>query len=360
MRAIPYALAYFYPLCTVFGFIAGDIWTFSGVFFLFVMTPLMDELSGSKEENPSKALEEDNKRNWLFDLWLWLWVPTQLAIISFGAYKVAYGYLTNLEFIGVALSTGIVTGGIGITIAHELMHRQGLFERALAEILMTMVTYSHFCVEHVYGHHRNVATPEDPATSRFGESVYQFLPRTLYGSLKSAWSLERERCQRSAIPTLSLRNRRFRYILILGIIYALLLAFTPLLVLAYFAIQSLVAVLLLEVINYVEHYGLQRKKLESGRYERVLPKHSWNSTHRLTSFYLFNLPRHADHHYLASRSYYNLRHMEGSPQLPAGYATMLILALFPPLWKKVMDPRVKAWNAIESTIEAPKDLVSAV
>lgn len=359
MKAIPYALAYFYPLCTVLGFIAGDIWTFSGVFFLFVMTPIMDELSGSKEENPSGELEESNKKNLAFDFWLWFWVPVQLAIMIFGGYKVGFEALTTVEFTGVALSTGIVTGGIGITIAHELMHRQGSFERALAEILMTLVSYSHFCVEHVYGHHRNVATPEDPATSRFGESVYQFLPRTLLGTLKSAWVLERERCQRSDIHVLSLRNRRLRYFLTLGTIYGLLAVLTTPLVLAYFAIQSAVAVLLLEVINYVEHYGLQRKKLESGRYERVLPKHSWNSTHRLTSFYLFNLPRHADHHYLASRPYYNLRHMEGSPQLPAGYATMLLLALFPPVWKKVMDPRVKAWNAIEATIEAPKDLVSA-
>lgn len=359
MKAIPYALAYFYPLCTVLGFMGGDIWTFSGVFFLFVMTPIMDELSGSKEENPSGEVEEGNKRNLAFDFWLWLWVPVQLAIMIFGGYKVAFEALTTVEFIGVSLSTGIVTGGIGITIAHELMHRQGSFERALAEILMTLVSYSHFCVEHVYGHHRNVATPEDPATSRFGESVYQFLPRTLFGTLKSAWTLEKARCQRSDIHFLSLRNRRFRYLITLGTIYGLLAALTTPLVLAYFAIQSAVAVLLLEVINYVEHYGLQRKMLESGRYERVLPKHSWNSTHRLTSFYLFNLPRHADHHYLASRPYYNLRHMEDSPQLPAGYATMLLLALFPPVWKKVMDPRVKAWNAIESTIEAPKDLVAS-
>ena len=358
MKAFPYALAYIYPLCTVLGFLLGDLWTFAGVFFLFVMTPIMDELSGSKEGNPSEKEEQRNKTSWTFDFWLWLWLPTQLAIMVFGAYKVGFDSITTLEFIGISLSTGIVTGGIGITIAHELMHRQGSFERAIAEILMTSVSYTHFCIEHVYGHHRNVATPEDPATSRFGESVYQFLPRTLFGTLKSAWVLERDRCQRTNIHALSLKNKRFRHALFLGIVYGFLALFTNWFVLAYFVIQSFIAVFLLEVINYVEHYGLQRRLLESGRYERVLPKHSWNSTHRLTSFYLFNLPRHADHHYLASRPYYNLRHMEDSPQLPAGYATMLILALFPPLWKKIMDPRVKAWNAIESTIKAPKDLVS--
>ena len=356
MKAIPYALTYLYPLLTVIGFFAGDIWTFTGVFFLFVMTPIMDELSGSKDNNPN---DQDEKRNYLFDFWLWLWIPTQLVIIIWGLYKTGFEPLTNLEFIGVSLSTGIISGGIGITVAHELMHRQTSFERALAEVLMSSVTYTHFCVEHIYGHHKNVATHEDPATSRFGESFYAFLPRTLSGSLVSAWKLEKDRCMRSNIKTLNLKNCRLRYPIILAVIYGLIsILFGPWSLL-YFVAQGIIAVLLLETINYLEHYGLERKEVESGRYERVLPKHSWNSTHRLTSYYLFNLPRHADHHYLASRPYYKLRHMEDSPQLPAGYATMLILALIPPLWHRTMDHRVVEWRKRAPTIESSRDLITS-
>jgi alkane 1-monooxygenase len=359
MSVLPYFLAYLYPLIAMAGMLAGDIWTFSGVFFLFILTPIMDEISGSKEGNPTSEEEEQNKRNWFFDILLWIWVPLQLGFMTWGFGKIAFDQLTTLEFIGVSLSTGIITGGIGINIAHELMHRQGSFDRALAEILMSLVSYNHFCIEHVYGHHKNVATPNDPATSRFGESLYTFLPRTMFGTLKSAWILERDRCGRANIGRWSLKNRRFRYSLITLALYSSIPALMGPWALLYFVIQSAVAFTLLEVINYVEHYGLQRKEISKGRYERVLPKHSWNSTHRLTSYYLFNLPRHADHHYLASRHYYNLRHMEDSPQLPAGYATMLTIAIFPPLWHKIMDPRVIAWNNKKDLVEAPKDLVSA-
>jgi alkane 1-monooxygenase len=225
------------------------------------------------------------------------------------------------------------------------MHRKTKLHRAGAEILMTSVSYTHFCVEHVLGHHRKVATAEDPATSRFGESFYRFYPRTLIGSLVSAWRLEGERCRKRGISAWSLRNRRTRYALVLAAVYAGVgLAFGPL-GLGLFIAQGVVAFSLLEAINYIEHYGLTRRRLASGRFERVRPEHSWNSAHRVSNWYLFNLARHSDHHYLASREYDRLRHHGSAPQLPSGYAAMVLAALVPPLWFRIMNPRVEAWNA---------------
>jgi alkane 1-monooxygenase len=245
-----------------------------------------------------------------------------------------------LDIVLLAVGTGVLTVGGGINIAHELMHRSRPLDQALAEVLMTSVSYPWFCVEHVLGHHRNVATPADPATARPGESVYAFLPRTLVGGLRSAWALERDRVRRRKLAPFGPRDRRTRYGAWLVLMYGTLAALGWQAVL-FFAVQSLVAVLLLEVTNYLEHYGLQRAPLPGGRFERVQPHHSWNSAHRLTGRFLFNLPRHADHHAWASRPYWQLRHWPDAPQLPAGYTTMLIVALVPPLWRAIMDPRVE-------------------
>ena len=243
---------------------------------------------------------------------------------------------------------GIVAGGGGINVAHELMHRSAPLPRAAAEILMTLVTYPHFCVEHILGHHRNVATPEDPASARRGEMVYLFFLRTVFGGLRSAWHLEGQRVVKKKLRPFGWSDRRMRHPMLVVAVYAAVgLAFGWTGIAVFFG-QSVVAVALLEVINYVEHYGLSRQQNPDGRYERVMPKHSWNSAHRLTGWYLFNLPRHADHHYEARRPYNELRHLEDSPQLPLGYATMVIIALVPPLWFWMMNPRVDQWNAKQS------------
>lgn len=347
------------PSFTALGFYFGGIGMYTGLFFLFLFIPTLDELFGHETANPSKDEEKARAQNVLFDLWVWLWVPFQLAFIGWGLYLTSTASLTTFELVGLILSTGVVTGGIGITAAHELVHRTRAFEQALAEVLMTSVTYTHFCVEHVYGHHKNVATPNDPATSRLGESLYGFIPRTVWGSFWSFWKLEGARCERQNIAWWSLCNCRLRYGLVLAVVYTAIALTLPPLALLYFACQSVIGFLMLEIINYVEHYGLQRKEIEPGRYERVMPKHSWNSTHRLTSWFLFNLPRHADHHYLASRPYYNLMHVEDSPQLPAGYAAMVTLALFPPLWHRVMDHHVENWNQLSAEREQAEQQLRA-
>ena len=209
-------------------------------------------------------------------------MPAQVAILIWVLWHVTHNDLATYEVIGLTISVGMMASGGGINIAHEFMHRKNSFQRAMAEILMTSVSYSHFCVEHVLGHHKHVGTPQDPATARKNENIYLFLPRTLWGGLVSAWRLETDRVRNRKL-TWTLKDRRVRYTFVYGLLIAAIFFNFGLLGVGVFVGQSMMAVLLLEVINYVEHYGLSRKQLENGRYERVLPKHSWNSAHRLTN-----------------------------------------------------------------------------
>lgn len=353
-RVIPYFLVFMFPGLVALGVELGGLWTVLPVLVTFMLVPLLDELVPKDTDNPDESATKgkaDPKR-WIFDVPLLLWVPAQLAMQVYVLIRVGTGFesFTALELVGITLSTGVIAGAGGINIAHELMHRKGKLHRASAEILMTSVSYTHFCVEHILGHHRMVATPEDAASSRRGESIYRFYPRTVSHSLVSAWRLETQRCAKKGIPFYSPKDRRTRYLLVLAAVYAGVgLALGPL-ALGVFVAQGVVAFSLLEAINYIEHYGLARKRLDNGRYERVRPEHSWNSPHRVSNWYLFNLARHSDHHYLASREYDRLRHYDEVPQLPTGYAGMVLMALLPPLYFKVMDPLVDAWNGRGETL----------
>ena len=340
-RVAPFFLVFMFPATMALGVELGGLWTIVPLLVTFGMIPLLDLLLEENHENADEAVGH----RWWFDLPLLAWVPVQLLGTIYVLWRLTTGDFSGLEIVGCVASLGVLNGAGGINIAHELMHRKQPLYRAAAELLMTSVSYTHFCVEHVLGHHRHVATPEDSASSRLGETLYRFYPRTVLGSLGSAWGLERGRCEKRDIAWWSLRDRRTRYTLVLAAVYAgIYLGFGPL-ALGLFIAQGVIAFSLLEAINYVEHYGLARQRLASGKYERVRPEHSWNSAHRVSNYYLFNLARHSDHHYLASREYDRLRHHASAPQLPSGYAGMVILALFPPLWFRVMDARVAAWNA---------------
>jgi alkane 1-monooxygenase len=335
-------LAYLGPALLALGATLGGAWTFLPVAFIFGLLPILDDRIGSSDANPPTATSASR---WQWDLALWLFVPVQTAAILLVLHRVTRGDASVTEMIGLTVSLGVISGSGGIVIAHELMHRATRFPRVLAEILMTEASYAHFCIEHVFGHHRHVATPLDPASSRRGEGVFAFVPRSILGGAASAWRIETERVARRGIAW-SMADARLRMPLVMAIVYAGVAAgFGAMGVLVFFA-QSAIAVTLLEVINYLEHYGLTRREVAPGRYERVGPEHSWNSSHRVSNLYLFNLARHSDHHYLASRPYEMLRHWDEreAPQLPTGYAAMLLVALVPPLWFKVMDPRVDAWT----------------
>ncbi len=353
MKAVHYSVAYLVPLSALAGLWAGGLWTLAPVLFVFVLVPFVDESVGDDEVNPTAQQEADRAADPWFRRVVRGWVPLQLTVLIAALITVAGGGLSAVELVGLILAVG-VTGGVGINAAHELMHRRPAMDRALAEVLMTAVSYPHFCVEHVHGHHKRVATEEDPATARLGETVYGFVPRSILGGVSSFAAIEaRLAGKRGATGTL--HDRRVRYALNLVVAGALASWIGGALGLLLFAAQSVVAIVMLEVINYIEHYGLQRKRDANGRYERTQPEHSWNSAHAITGRLLFGLPRHSDHHFLASREYPILRHHAHAPQLPAGYATMFLIALAPPLWRRVMDERVERLRAIDP----PRDMAYA-
>jgi alkane 1-monooxygenase len=232
-----------------------------------------------------------------------------------------------------------VVAGIGINTAHELGHKRASLEKWLSKVALAQTGYGHFFIEHNRGHHVRVATPEDPASSRLGESFWAFLPRTVVGSVRSSWGLERERLGRSNISPWNWRNDILQAWAMTVVLFAALTAIFGLVVLPYLLIQAL-GFILLEVVNYLEHYGLLRQRREDGRYERCLPEHSWNSNNVASNVLLYHLQRHSDHHANPTRRYQALRHVDEAPQLPTGYAGMILLALVPPLWRRVMDPRL--------------------
>lgn len=338
MRALPFLVIFLLPLGVARGFAHGGLFAFVTPFVVFGVVPLLDALLGLDTRNPSD--DEARGGRWAFRLLTWLAVPVQGALVLGGAYLLATRPYTLAEIVGLTLSVGVTTGAMGITVAHELVHRTSRLDRFLGQLLLLLVGYMHWGIEHVAGHHKWVATPRDPATSRRGESVFAFVVRSVVGSYRSAVEIERTRGAERGRGPFHPRARMLWFTLLPLALGAALVGLLGGTAGAFFFGQSAVAVALLEVVNYVEHYGLRRREIAPGRYERVTPLHSWNASHRLTNWFLFNLQRHSDHHAYPQRPYETLRHFDESPQLPHGYATMVLLALVPPLWRRVMDPRV--------------------
>lgn len=338
----PFTVVFVVPASVVAGHLLGGGWYWMTPLIVFGAIPLFDHLIGIDPSNPLPQKVAEPPRPTLWQIITWLCAPLQVALVVWGGSVITSGNLGFWDTLGFTLSMGISSGVVGINASHELQHRvTSRFEVWLSRALLMSVGYMHWAIEHVAGHHRHVATPRDPATARLGESFYQFLPRTVIGGLKSAIQIERQRLARLKHRPPFLHNRVIRYG-ILQLLFAVILAALwgwP--AMAYWLAQSSVAVILLELINYIEHYGLLRERRGAG-YEPVRVDHSWNSSHWLTNRFLFNLQRHADHHFRPGRRYPYLRHFEESPQLPTGYAGMLLLALAPPLWRAVMDHRVMA------------------
>lgn len=302
----------------------GIFWWF-GPLFVFGVMPLMDQIGGNDTTNPPESvikwLENDHFYRWC----TYLFIPIQLAATVFAAWMWSTGNLSVLESIGLAISLGTVNG-IAIADAHELGHKREQLEKWLARVALAPTFYGHFMVEHNRGHHVRVATPEDPASARYGEGFWRFLPRTLIGSFIDSLRIDKGEVMRVWAATFALAAT-------LG------LAFGPLAV-AFFFGQSAMAVMLLEAVNYIEHYGLERRKLPDGRYERQSARHAWDAYEVLSNSFLVHLQRHADHHLNPMRPYAALQPQEESPKLPTGYAGMVPIALVPPLWFAVMNPRV--------------------
>ncbi|MCA8321275.1 alkane 1-monooxygenase [Burkholderia cepacia] len=315
-------------------------WWF-GPLFAFGVIPILDTLIGDDRDNPPEAVVPHLERERYYRLIVYL--ATLVEYVAFFAcvWIVGAHALAWYDYVGFALSLGAATG-ISINTAHELGHKTDRFERWLAKITLAPVAYGHFYVEHNRGHHVRVATAEDPASARYGESFWAFLPRTVTGSIRSAWRLEKARLERLGHSPWTWRNEVLHAWAMTVVVWGIAIAMAGKVVIPFLVIQAVYGASLLEVVNYVEHYGLGRRKLPNGRYERCTPQHSWNSNHVVTNLFLYQLQRHADHHANPTRSYQALRHFDDSPQLPAGYATMILFAYVPPLWYRVMNPRVVA------------------
>ncbi len=307
--------------------------------FVHLLMPILDVACGEDYSNPPESMVVQLDQDFYYRALVWAYVPFQLAGTVLGAWLAATQPLPWYAFAALVLSVGSFNG-IGIATAHELGHKKELLDRWLAKIALAPSMYGHFYVEHNRGHHKRVATPEDPASSRMGESFWAFLPRTVWGSLRSAWSIERERLNRKGKSVWSADNDNLQAWALTLFLYASLTVWLGLPALAFLVLQGLYGASMLEVVNYVEHYGLLRQKDSSGRYARCEPEHSWNSNHIVGNILLYHLQRHSDHHAHPARRYQALRHFDAAPQLPAGYATMIIAAYFPPVWFAVMDPRV--------------------
>jgi alkane 1-monooxygenase len=348
LGAPAFLLSYIVPLCIVWSTQLGGLGYFLPVGVVFGLIPLLDCVLGTYPHNPTAEETEQLLKSRAFRWVSWSYVPVLLGLTLWGAWLVSGGNLTALETLGLTVSVGVASGGIGITLAHELIHKTDRWERLLGQLLLLNAGYMHFYIEHLRGHHRHVSTPQDPASARWGESFYRFYPRTVLGSWRSAWAIEAARLHKRNVPLLHWRNQMLWFALLPLAVMGLLGSLWGPRAALFFGVQAIVAFSLLEAVNYVEHYGLARREVAPGRYEPTTIHHSWNANHLLTNCFLFMLQRHSDHHAHQSRRYPVLRQFDESPQLPTGYAGMILLALVPPLWRRVMHPRLAAWRLARS------------
>jgi alkane 1-monooxygenase len=347
IKALSFLLAYLVPALMPFSAWLGsigsspDLAAWFPLFFLFVLLPLADYAIGVGRENPDAATATALESTLYFRALTWLCLPVQLLLLAWSTWYFAQAPFGLSGQIGWIISQGVVSGVLAINVAHELIHRDSGIERGLGGLLLCSVGYQGFKIEHLRGHHVHVSTPQDASSARYGQSLWHFLPRALWRNTRNAWRLEAERLQRRGLPEWHWRNELLGWTAIwlgLCVAAATLAGIHGLL---FFLLQGVFAAVSLEIINYVEHYGLERRETAPDRYERPHRLHSWNSSYRLSNALLFQLQRHSDHHETPRRRYPALLHHEDSPQLPGGYASMFVLALVPPLWFRLIDPRVQ-------------------
>ncbi len=340
LRDFRYLLAYTLPLTAVLALSLRGGWSFATVLYSFGLIPVLDQLISRARSNERGEESESRLVNRFFDWLLYLNVPILYALVVWFVYTVANVPLATYEIVGLTLSVGIVTGTLGINVAHELGHRTLHAEQWLSQALLLPAMYMHFFIEHNRGHHKHVATPHDPATSRFGEWIYVFFVRSVTGAYFNAWAIEGERLKREGRSAWAFSNLMVVFTLLQVAAVVAVGLWLGWVAAALFVAQAVVGFLLLESVNYVEHYGLLRRQMPSGRYEPVSPRHSWNSEHEVGRIVLYELTRHADHHHKANRPYQTLRYLPESPELPLGYPASILMALVPPLWFSVMNARV--------------------
>jgi alkane 1-monooxygenase len=320
--------------------------TFVPLVFSFGLIPLLELAFKPNPANLSKEQEEIRSKDRIFDLQIYLMVPIQWFLLYSFLTSLAVSGLSTIDIIGRITAMGLMCGVIGINVAHELGHRKIGYEQLMAKSLLLTSLYMHFYIEHNRGHHKNVSTKEDPSSARFGENLYSFWVRSVVFSYISAWKLEAERLKKKGKGFWSFGNEMLAFQIIQIALSVGIGLYFGWAIMGYFVASAVMGFLLLETVNYIEHYGLERD-MKGNAYERVMPNHSWNSDHLVGRVILFELSRHSDHHYIASRKYQILRHMDESPQMPTGYPGMMLLSVVPPLWFRVMNGRINKLKEVE-------------
>jgi alkane 1-monooxygenase len=343
MPITAHATIFLLPVLAAVGLWLGGAWSWALPVFVFGFIPTAELVFHGSTGNHDAAEEQARRDTRLYDWLIYAIVPVQVALVLGLVWRAQT--LTGWDLVGATISVGLLCGGLGINVGHELGHRSDATARNLSKVMLLTTLYMHFFIEHNRGHHRRVATADDPATSRQGDVVYAFWFRSVTGGFRSAWALESERLARRGLGWASWHNEMVRYMAIqFSAVAAVLLIFGAK-ALAAWLVASVIGILLLETVNYLEHYGLQRDVLPDGRSERVRPAHSWNSNHPLGRVLLFELTRHSDHHAHPARPYPLLRHFGAAPTLPTGYPGMILLSLVPPVFHRVMDRQLALESA---------------
>lgn len=339
MKAAKYLFVYITPLVILLSLLSGNAWSFGALIFVFGLVPLSELFLKPDATNLDNDALENLKKQHSFRLILYGLVPFHLLNMMVFLNQMASANPDKVYLVGAIIAFGLSCGVLGINAAHELGHQKHQYDHFLSKILLLTTQYTHFFIEHNQGHHAHVATKNDPASSRRGEHIYQFYYRSILGGYLSAWRINNKHLhlqQKSfwSIHNAMLMYQVFQFVLLMGI--GLIFGQN---VLFYYLIACLIGILLLETVNYIEHYGLYRT-FDGNKFERTKPTHSWNSNHPLGRVLLLELSRHSDHHYAAARPYQTLRHHHASPQMPTGYPGMMLLALIPPLWFRVMHKKL--------------------
>ena len=340
MKDLKYLAAYSIPLATIIA-LKSDSWmTFAAAYFAFLIIPLLEFIVGKDSANLSKKDSVKKNISPIFDFMLYFNLPVVYCLVMWSFIRISSFEHTLIEIAGITLSMGILLATNAINVGHELGHRKPLFERTFGKLLYLPCLYMHFYIEHNFGHHLKVATPEDGATARYNQSVYSFWITSVVKQYFDAWKKQKELLYRSKNSWVSMKNDMLWYTIIQSLYLTSVFYFFGAKTCAFAIAIGVISFLFLETINYIEHYGLLREKLESGRYERVKEVHSWNSNHSIGRIVLYELTRHSDHHFKSSKKYQVLDSYEQSPELPYGYPSSIILSLIPPLWFRKINPLV--------------------
>ncbi len=343
-KSFKYLTPFVLYVLSMLSFKGNGLICWSPLLYAFFLIPFAELFIKADPKNLDEVEEALAKKNKAYDYILYAAVIMQYFSLWIFINSLNQASLSTVDLAGRVMSMGLLCGAFGINVAHELGHRVNKFEQTLAKMLLLTSLYMHFFIEHNKGHHKHVATPHDPSTAKYNQSLYAFWPQTLIGTYLSAWKISKDELEKNEAPWWSLKNEMLLFQLIQFTFVSIIFYFFGIKIAILFILAALLGGLLLEAVNYIEHYGLSRNQSGELQYERVQPQHSWNSNHIIGRLMLFELSRHSDHHYLASRKYQILRSYDNAPQMPTGYPGMILLSLFPPLWFKIMHKQIKKYK----------------